>query len=91
MKRLFSLCFLTSVLVMTTASCSTKPQPTLQQKPVVQANLLQKQETDGTKLKQLDGTDGLAVTSSLEYWRDKYFTCAVPYNGLIDVILKQQN
>ncbi|CBX44358.1 hypothetical protein ErPhphiEa104_gp015 [Erwinia phage phiEa104] len=42
-------------------------------------------------MKQLDGTDGLAVTSSLEYWRDKYFTCAVPYNGLIDVILKQQN
>lgn len=56
---------------------------------VVQASLLQKQETDGTKLKQLSGNDGIALTSSMEYWRDKYFECAKPYNGLIDVVLLQ--
>lgn len=56
-----------------------------------QANLLQKQETDGTKLKQLSGTDGAALTSSLEYWRDMYFQCAIPYNGLIDVINLQKS
>lgn len=54
----------------------------------MQANLLQKQETDGAKLKQLSGDDGAAMSSSLEYWRDKYFECAIPYNGLIDVLSK---
>lgn len=55
----------------------------------MQANLLQKQETDGTKLKELSGTTGLALTSSLEYWRDMYFNCAVAHNGLVDALEKQ--
>ncbi|XAO54201.1 O-spanin component [Yersinia phage vB_YenM_P778] len=93
MKRLSvkscSLYFILSVSLLSMSACSTnKPTPT---KPVVQANLLQKEETDGQKLKQLTGTDGLALTSTMEYYRDKYMECAVSKNGLIDVLLQQYN
>ncbi|AZV02102.1 hypothetical protein Arno162_62 [Pectobacterium phage Arno162] len=40
-------------------------------------------------MKQLSGTNGLAVSASLEFWRDRYFECAIPYNGLIDTLMKQ--
>lgn len=86
MKKLMSFMAVTLLIVSVTGCSTNKQTPSPR---IVQANLLQKQETDGTKLHQLSGTDGLAVTESMEYWRGKYFQCAIPYNGLIDVVTKQ--
>lgn len=75
-------------LLMLVSGCSTNKQV---ERPIVQANLLQKSETNPENLNKLSGTDGVAMSTSLEYWRNAYFECAIPRNGLIDVVIRQQS